>query len=108
MITVLATGTAIGYSRDARAQAVRAETGRRASQSVSGQVESAVSQAAEQAHGGEGRSGVAGAATMGSWAGPIRPDEMRQVPRRLSSQERDLLREEIRRASEEVYERLRH
>ncbi|OVZ62154.1 hypothetical protein CDO44_04690 [Pigmentiphaga sp. NML080357] len=104
MITVLAAGAAIGQVRDPRA--ARADAGRRVSGNMVSQVENAVTEAAGAQAGAstvEGPSGVM-RASMGSWAGPVSPDERRQVPRRLSSEERLLLRQEIRRASEEVYE----
>ena len=43
------------------------------------------------------------AAGMNAWVGPVTPNERQQVPRRLSSEERNQLRQEIRSASEEVY-----
>jgi hypothetical protein len=43
-----------------------------------------------------------------SWVGPVTPDERQRVPRKLSSEERNLLRQEIRSASEEVYQPYRN
>ncbi|WP_338615268.1 hypothetical protein [Pigmentiphaga sp. CHJ604] len=110
MITVLAGGAAIGQVRDPRAPLSRAEAARPAPPVAGGlavQVESAVSQADAQANTAAapqpGHSGVIRAA-MDPWAGPVSPDERRVGPRKLSSEERVLLRQEIRRASEEVYE----
>jgi len=105
MITVLACSAAIGQVRDARA-----ETGRSLSPppgEMASQVESALSRADAQANAqsstAPGQSGVIRAA-MDPWAGPVSQDERRLGPRKLSSEERVLLRQEIRRASEEVYE----
>jgi hypothetical protein len=39
-----------------------------------------------------------------SWAGPVSKSEMSQAPRKLSDQELNQLRQDIRRAGEEVYE----
>ncbi len=109
MITVLAAGAAIGQVRDPRAPLSRAEGARSASApgGFANQVESAVSRADAQASAANaaqaGQSGVMRAA-MDPWAGPVSQDEKRVGPRKLSSEERVLLRQEIRRASEEVYE----
>lgn len=51
----------------------------------------------------EGQVGVV-AAGMDAWAGPVTPDERQHAPRKLSSEERNQLRQEIRNASEEVYQ----
>lgn len=110
MITVLAGGAAIGQVRDPRAALPRADAVRPAAPVPGGfasQVESAVSRADAQVNAAnvppEGQSGVIRAA-MDPWAGPVSQDERRVGPRKLSSEERVLLRQEIRRASEEVYE----
>lgn len=57
-------------------------------------------------HGGDGQdAGVSILpAAASSWAGPVTPDEKQHIPRKLTSEERDLLRQEIRTAGEEVYE----
>ncbi len=67
----------------------------------SGGVERAVMQGAGAAD--SSANGEVVAAGMNSWVGPVTANERQQVPRRLSSEERDLLRQEIRSASEEVY-----
>ncbi|MBN9474654.1 MAG: hypothetical protein J0H72_11420 [Burkholderiales bacterium] len=113
MITVLAGGAAIGQVRDPRAAMPRADAVRPAAPApggFAGQVESAVSRADAQVNAANaanvpqaGQSGVMRAA-MDPWAGPVSQDERRVGPRKLSSEERVLLRQEIRRASEEVYE----
>jgi len=68
------------------------------------QVENAVKEASGQvsASQAQGTSGVL-RASMDPWAGPVAADERLQLPRRLSSEERLLLRQEIQRATEEVY-----
>lgn len=111
MITVLAGGAAIGQVRDPRAALPRPDAVRPAAPApggFAGQVENAVSRADAQVNAANvpqeaGQSGVMRAA-MDPWAGPVSQDERRVGPRKLSSEERVLLRQEIRRASEEVYE----
>ncbi|WP_124081866.1 hypothetical protein [Pigmentiphaga humi] len=51
-----------------------------------------------------GNGGVMRAAMESSWAGPVNPAERGQVSRKLSQEERLELRQEIQRATEEVYE----
>jgi hypothetical protein len=47
-------------------------------------------------------------ASMATWAGPFTSDELHQVPRKLTPEERNLLRQEIKTAGEEVYEPYRN
>jgi hypothetical protein len=47
-------------------------------------------------------------ASMATWAGPVTSDELHQVPRKLTPEERNLLRQEIKTAGEEVYEPYRN
>lgn len=59
--------------------------------------------AAVLADGPVGPMGVVSAG-MDGWAGPVTQDERQQVPRKLTSEERNQLRQEIRNASQEVYQ----
>jgi len=106
MITALMAGAALGQARERAARvAAPADAGRRVSGTMVSQVENAVNAASERSSSNSGQEGSGVVrASMDSWAGPISEGERRQLPRRLSSEERLLLRQEIQRASEEVYE----
>lgn len=105
MITALMAGAALGQARERAARVAPADAGRRVSGTMVSQVENAVNAASERSSSNSGQEGSGVVrASMDSWAGPISEGERRQLPRRLSSEERLLLRQEIQRASEEVYE----
>lgn len=106
MITALTWSAAFGQVRNARVEPSHGLAP--APGEMAGQVENALSRADGQSRvrppeGASTQSGVIRAA-MDPWAGPVSQDERRLAPRKLSSEERVLLRQEIRRASEEVYE----
>jgi len=104
MITALAAAAAYGQVRERFARTPALESGRRISGTMVSQVEDAVKEASGRvsASQAQGTSGVL-RASMDPWAGPGAADERLQLPRRLSSEERLLLRQEIQRATEEVY-----
>ena len=77
---------------------------------MEGRIDRALSRTLE-ARGADGRTAMLAdgpvgmvSAGMDGWAGPVTQDERQQVPRKLTSEERNQLRQEIRNASQEVYQ----
>lgn len=103
LVAAASAGVVIAQTRDNRLSPRLVDSGR---SSGSGPVGSASVEKAVM-HGAGSADGEVVAAGMNNWVGPVTPNERQQVPRRLSSEERNLLRQEIRSASEEVYRKKR-
>lgn len=106
VVAVASAGVVIAQTRDARVAARMAGASRDGMQAdMEGRIDRAMSRfdSGSTAVLTEGSVGVV-AAGMDGWAGPVTPDERQHAPRKLSSEERTQLRQEIRNASEEVYQ----
>ena len=105
LVAAASAGVVIAQTRENRLSAGRLVEGGRGAGlagASSGGLERAVMQGSDS--GDTAANGEVMAAGMNSWVGPVTPNERQQMPRRLSSEERNLLRQEIRSASEEVYQ----
>ncbi len=103
IITVLAAGAALAQARGPAGNLV----GPAVQGSALSRVDNGVSRASMAGDVGRAElsdGGIAPASMSGRWVGPVTQDERRHRPRKLTAEERNLLRQEIRSASEEVYE----
>ncbi|NYE22035.1 hypothetical protein [Pigmentiphaga litoralis] len=111
VVAAASAGVVIAQTRDARQQARVAGASRDGMQAdMEGRIDRALSRTLE-ARAADGRTAVLAdgpvgmvSAGMDGWAGPVTQDERQQVPRKLTSEERNQLRQEIRNASQEVYQ----
>lgn len=114
VVAAASAGVVIAQTRDARLQARMAGASRDGMQAdMEGRIDRAMSRTLEARH-ADGRTAVLAdgpvgpmgvvSAGMDGWAGPVTQDERQQVPRKLTSEERNQLRQEIRNASQEVYQ----
>ena len=111
VVAAASAGVVIAQTRDARLQARVAGASRDGMQAdMEGRIDRAMSRTV-QARQADGRTAVLTdspvdvvSAGMDGWAGPVTQDERQQVPRKLTSEERIQLRQEIRNATQEVYQ----
>lgn len=111
VVAAASAGVVIAQTRDARLQARVAGASRDGMQAdMEGRIDRAMSRTV-QARQADGRTAVLTdspvdvvSAGMDGWAGPVTQDERQQVPRKLTSEERNQLRQEIRNATQEVYQ----
>ncbi|WP_420225670.1 hypothetical protein [Pigmentiphaga litoralis] len=111
VVAAASAGVVIAQTRDARLQARVAGASRDGMQAdMEGRIDRAMSRTL-QARQADGRTAVLTdspvdvvSAGMDGWAGPVTQDERQQVPRKLTSEERNQLRQEIRNATQEVYQ----
>lgn len=110
LVAVASAGVVIAQTRESRLSPTRLIDTPRSRGTASVQSDGGVEHALM--HGGSAAESAANGevvtAGMNNWVGPVTPDERQQVPRRLSSEERNILRQEIRSASEEVYQPYRN
>jgi hypothetical protein len=106
VVAAASAGVVIAQTRDARLLARVAGAARDGMQAdMEGRIDRAMTRSMDSRSAvlADGPVGVVSAG-MDGWAGPVTQDERQQVPRKLSSEERNQLRQEIRNASQEVYQ----